>query len=122
MQQLNVGHGHDELDARSCAILEDFGRHVCQDLMDTMQDRIKDKCNELAKAVKKGKFDDWCAHASSDIWEMKRVIRESELLRDDIRGCLVAWLERKEQESSNAEMTATSAVDYPVIGLTTGVK
>lgn len=93
-----------EFDSRSLDVLKDFGRQVCQDLIDTMDDKIKEKCKELARAVKRGQFDDWCAHASQDIWEMKRVIREASVLHGDMTGCLVNWLEKRENKTHNARI------------------
>lgn len=92
-----------EFDSRSLDILKDFGRHVCQNLIETMEDMITNKCQELARAVKKGQFDDWCAHASQDIWEMKRVIREASVLHGDMTGCLGNWLEQRENKTLNAQ-------------------
>jgi len=92
-----------EFDSRSLDILGNFGRHVCQGLIDTMNDMIKNKCIELARAVKKGKFDDWCAHASQDIWEMKRVIHEVVILQDSMTGCLGDWLEQREHKTHNVK-------------------
>ena len=92
-----------EFDSRSLNVLEDFGRHVCQDLIDTMEDMIKDKCQQLARAVKKGQFDDRCAHASQDIWEMKRVISEAGVLQGVMTKCLCNWLEQRENKTPNAD-------------------
>lgn len=91
-----------EFDSRSLDILNDFGRHVCQDLIDAMDDMIKDKCQMLARAVKKGQFDDHCAHASQDIWEMKRVIREAGVLQGVMTKCLCNWLEQRENKMPTA--------------------
>ena len=110
-----AGTEHEaEFDSRSLDILKDFGRHVCQDLIDTMEDMIKNKCQELARAVKKGQFDDWCAHASQDIWEMKRVIREASVLHGDMSDCLGNWLEQRENKTPNAEVTGRPLADGPV--------
>lgn len=83
--------------------VEDFGRHLLQDMVDTMRDMIKDKCHHLAKQAKQGEFDEWAALATRDIFEMRRVIRECETLQGGMTECLSNWLEKREQTETPNE-------------------